>query len=53
MNKVTTETQTLVLFIQNNAVVADVGRACSIAGTAEILASISGVLHISSIIQFF
>ena len=53
MNKVTNGTQTLVLFIQNNTVVVDVGRACSIAGTAEILASISGVLNISSIIQFF
>ena len=53
MNKVTNGTQTLVLFIQNNTVVVDVGRACSIAGTAEILPSISGVLNISSIIQFF
>ena len=43
----------MVLFICNNAVVVVVAETCVIGGTGTGLASISGVLYILDIIQFF
>ena len=43
----------MVLFICNNAVVVVVAETCVIGGTGTGLASISGVLNILDIIQFF
>ena len=53
IDKVTTGTQNLVLFIWNNPLVVDVSGACVVGGTATGLAATSGELNISDIIQFF